>query len=116
MCHTIVKELEDIKAEDIIVIPLSEKSDFADYMIVASGRSQRQINAAAERIRKLIKKKTGVIPALEGQSRCDWVLIDAIEIVVHIFQPQVREFYNLEKMWSANLALDMENEGAETIL
>ncbi len=116
MCSTIVRELEDIKAEDIIVISLSEKSDFADFMIVASGRSQRQVNAASERIRKLIKKETGEIPALEGQPRCDWVLIDANEIVIHIFQPQVRKFYNLEKMWSANLALDPENEGAETIL
>ena len=116
MCGVIVQELEDIKAEDIIVISLSKKSDFTDYMIIASGRSQRQINAAAERIRKLIKKKTGKIPALEGQPRCDWILIDAIEIVVHIFHPEVRKFYNLEKMWSANLPLDVENEGAETIL
>ena len=112
----IINILDSNKALDIVTIDLEGKSSMADYMIVASGRSPRQVNAAAERVRRLIKKENGLIPSLEGQPRCDWVLIDANEIVVHIFQPEVRKFYNLEKMWSANLILESENEGTETIL
>jgi len=106
MRRAVIQELEDVKAEDIVTIGLSGKSDIADYMIVATGRSQRQVGAAAERVRKAAKELTSRPVALEGAPACDWVLIDTGDVVVHIFRPEVREFYNLEKMWSAQLPLD----------
>ena len=115
MRRAVLTELEDIKAEDIVVIGLTGKSDIADYMIVASGRSQRQIGAASERVRKAAKALSGRAPAIEGLPACDWVLIDTGDVIVHIFRPEVREFYNLEKMWSADLpfnSADGESEGA----
>ena len=106
MRRVVIRELEDVKAEDIVTIGLSGKSDIADYMIVASGRSQRQVGAAAERVRKAAKALSGHPVALEGMPACDWVLIDSGDVIVHIFLPEVREFYNLEKMWTAELPLD----------
>lgn len=106
MRHAVIQELEDVKAEDIVTIDLNGKSDIADYMIVASGRSQRQVGAAAERVRKAAKALTSHPVALEGAPACDWVLIDTGDVVVHIFRPEVREFYNLEKMWLAQLPPD----------
>ena len=106
MRHAVVKELEDVKAENIVTIGLSGKSDIADYMIVASGRSQRQVGAAAERVRKTAKALSGGAVAVEGLPACDWVLIDTGDVIVHIFRPEVREFYNLEKMWLAELPPD----------
>ena len=99
MCHTIVKELEDIKAEDIIVIPLSEKSDFADFIISGSGTSNRHIINMAKNIRVKIKKNFNFNPPIEGMNQSEWVLIDASSVVVNIFKPEIREFYNLEKIW-----------------
>ena len=99
MRRAVLTELEDIKAKDIVVIGLTGKSDIADYMIVASGRSQRQIGAAAERVRKAAKALSGRAVAVEGLPACDWVLIDTGDVIVHVFRPEVREFYQLEKMW-----------------
>ena len=113
MRRAVIRELEDVKAEDIVVIGLSGKSDIADYMIVASGRSQRQVGAAAERVRKTVKALSGRAPAIEGLPACNWVLIDTGDIIVHIFRPEVREFYNLEKMWSLELPLDSANGASE---
>jgi len=95
--------LEDDKADDIVVIELAEKSSIADYMIIASGRSQRQLGAMAQHLREKLKAAGVHGVAAEGLERCDWVLIDSGDVIVHLFRPEVREFYNLEKMWGANL-------------
>ena len=120
MRRVVIQELEDVKAEDIVTIGLSGKSDIADYMIVASGRSQRQVGAAAEHVRKAAKALSGRPIALEGMPACDWVLIDTGDVIVHIFRPEVREFYNLEKMWSAELPLgpmdDASDDAGESAL
>ena len=111
--QAIIKELQDVKAEDIVVISLTGKSDIADYMIIATGRSQRQVGAAAERVRKAVKRLSGQAPHIEGLPTGDWVLMDSGDVIVHIFRPEVREFYNLEKMWSADLTLDGEENASE---
>ena len=95
----IEKSLDDDKAEDIVVIDLHGKSSFADYMVVASGRSARQVGAMAEHLEVKLKQQ-GVGPVgVEGAQAGDWVLIDGGDVVVHLFRPEVRRFYNLEKMW-----------------
>ncbi len=91
--------LEDDQAEEIVVIDLAGKSDIADYMIIAGGRSNRHVAAMAEHvIEKLKAAGMHSVPA-EGLPRCDWVLIDAGDVIVHLFRPEIRAFYNLEKMW-----------------
>ena len=116
MRRAVIKQLEDIKAEDIVVIALAGKSDIADYMIVASGRSQRQVGAAAQRVREATKALSGQAPGVEGLPVCDWVLIDTGDVIVHIFRPEVREFYNLEKMWMADLTLEAADVASESAL
>ena len=94
--------LDDDKAEDIIVIDLKGKTSFADTMIIASGRSQRHVGAMADHLMQKVKQ-AGFPPAhAEGQGTCDWVLIDAGDVVIHLFRPEVRSFYNLEKMWGSH--------------
>jgi len=95
--------LEDDKAEGIVVIDLSKKSTIADYMIVASGRSSRQVSAMADHLHQKLKASGVGQVRIEGQATCDWVLIDAGDVIVHLFRPEVREFYNLEKMWGLDL-------------
>ena len=95
----ILTSLEDDKAEDVVTIDLSGKSEMADHMIVASGRSSRQVGAIAEKLVDRIKAATGTVPRTEGKDTGDWVLIDCGDAVVHVFRPEVREFYQLEKMW-----------------
>jgi len=95
--------LADGKAEDVIVIDLAGKSTIADCMVVASANSQRQITALAERLIRALKTAGRGTPGVEGLSRGDWVLIDAGDVVVHLFRPEVRTFYNLEKMWAVAL-------------
>ena len=95
--------LEDDKAEDIVVIDLSGKTSYADYMVIASGRSQRQVGAMAEHLREKLKHAGVRAPSVEGAERCDWVLIDGGDLIVHLFRPEVRAFYNLEKMWGMDL-------------
>jgi ribosome-associated protein len=98
------KVLDDGKAEDVVVIDLHGKSSIADYMVIASGRSQRQVTALADHLLEALKNNGyGRAPA-EGLAHGDWVLIDAGDVIVHIFRPEVRSFYNLEKMWGASLA------------
>ncbi len=116
MRRAVIKELEDVKAEGIVVIGLTGKSDIADYMIVASGRSQRQVGAAADRVLRKVKAMTGRAPAVEGLPACDWVLIDSGDVIVHVFRPEVREFYNLEKMWSADLPTERADGASEGAL
>jgi ribosome-associated protein len=94
--------LEDDKAEDTVVIDLRNKSSIADFMVVSTGRSQRQVGAMAEHLREKLKKEVGRV-SVEGATRCDWVLIDGGDVIVHLFRPEVRAFYNLEKMWGAEL-------------
>ena len=96
--------LEDAKAEDVIQIELAGKSSVADYMVIASGRSDRHVGAIADQLSKRLKEIKYSTVRVEGQSANDWVLIDVGDIVVHIFRPEVREFYNLEKMWTTEHA------------
>ena len=93
-----LKALDADKAEDIIAIDLSNKSPMADYMVIASGRSNRHVAAIAEHLSEELKKH-GLYGRPEGLPQGDWVLIDAMDIIVHVFRPEVRAFYNLEKMW-----------------
>ena len=94
--------LDDDKAIDCAVIDLAGKSSIADYMVVVSGTSQRHIAAMAEHLASRLKAE-GYPSRAEGLPQCDWVLIDAGDIIVHVFRPEVRSFYNLEKMWSVDL-------------
>lgn len=95
--------LDDDKAEDIVVIDLAGKSSIADHMVIANGRSQRQVGAIADHLSRRLKEAGFGTPKVEGMPACDWVLVDAGDVVVHLFRPEVRGFYNLEKMWSAEL-------------
>jgi ribosome-associated protein len=93
--------LDEAKAEEIVSIDLNGKSSLGDYMVIATGRSDRHVGAIAEQLRKHLKDKGLGNVRVEGLETCDWVLIDAVDILVHVFRAEVREFYNLEKMWSA---------------
>ena len=96
----ILRNLDDNKAEDAASIDLRGKTTFADHMVVASGRSQRHVGAIAEHLVVALKKHGLRNIRVEGVPHCDWVLIDAGDVIVHVFRPEVREFYNLEKMWA----------------
>jgi ribosome-associated protein len=99
----VLGQLEDDKALDIVSIPLAGKSALADCMIIASGRSSRQVAAMAEHLRDKLGMAFRKAVRIEGLPQADWVLIDAGDIIVHLFRPEVRSFYNLEKMWSVEL-------------
>ena len=105
----VLRSLDDDKAVDVVSIPLSGKSNIADYMVIASGRSTRQVAAMAEKLSERIKRDLGRGVRVEGLPVADWVLIDADDVIVHLFRPEVRSFYNLERMW----AFEGESEGAE---
>ena len=99
--HTLIlKCLEDGQAEDVVSIPLAGKSAIADHMVIASGRSSRQVASMATKLADKIKQQFGKIARVEGLPTADWVLIDADDVIVHLFRPEVRSFYNLERMWS----------------
>jgi len=93
--------LDDAKSEDVVAINIREKSSIADYMVVASGRSNRHVGAIADQVSRAIRESGEPKPRVEGLNSMDWVLVDAGDVIVHIFRPEVREFYNIEKMWSA---------------
>jgi ribosome-associated protein len=98
---TVLTSLDDAKAEGTVTIDIQNKSALGDFMVVASGRSHRHVGAIADRLVGDMKK-AGLGPLrVEGLPHCDWVLIDAGDIIVHLFRPEVREFYNIEKMWAA---------------
>jgi ribosome-associated protein len=99
MLDLVLNSLQDDKAEDIVTIELQGKSQIADYMVVATGRSTRQVSAIAEKLSDRLKQNMGVIARMEGKAAGDWVLLDAGDIIIHVFRPEVREFYQLEKMW-----------------
>ena len=92
--------LDDGKAEDVIVIDLEGKSSIASYMVVASGNSNRHVASLAENLQMKLKEN-GCFSISEGLEKADWVLVDAYDVIIHIFRPEVRDFYSLEKMWSA---------------
>jgi ribosome-associated protein len=95
----VLSSLDDDKAEDVVPIDLRGRSSVADWMVVASGRSSRQVTAIAEKLAERLKQEAGLSVKVEGKATGDWVLIDAGDVVVHVFRPEVREFYQLEKMW-----------------
>ena len=99
MLALVLASLDDDKAEEVVSIPLKGKSAMADHMVVASGRSSRQVSAMAEKLIDRIKAASGKSARVEGRETGDWVLIDAGDVIVHLFRPEVREFYQLEKMW-----------------
>lgn len=95
----ILDQLDEDQALDVVSIPLEGKSSIADYMVIASGRSTRQVAAIASKLAERLKKEGYGSPRIEGLPAADWVLIDAGDVVVHLFRPEVRSFYNLERMW-----------------
>ena len=96
----VTSSLDSDKAEDVLSIPLGGKSSVADYMVIASGTSSRQVAAMAEHLEFRLKQAGVEILGLEGMRQADWVLIDANDVIVHLFRPEVREFYGLERMWA----------------
>jgi ribosome-associated protein len=104
--------LDDAKAENIILIDIKAKSSLGDYMIVATGRSDRHVGAIADQLRDKLREAGYGRIRLEGQPQCDWVLVDAGDVIVHVLRPEVREFYNLEKMWLADRPSDVSAHSA----
>ncbi len=98
----VIATLEDAKAEKIVTIDLKGKSSIGDYMVIASGRTDRHVGAIAEQVQRKLKEEGHGAARIEGEQQCDWVVIDTGSIIVHVFRPEVREFYNLEKMWLAD--------------
>jgi ribosome-associated protein len=102
--NIILSRLDDMKAEETVTIDLRGKSAFSDYMIVTTGRANRHVGAIAENVTKALKE-TGIKGIhVEGLPNCDWVLIDSGDVIVHVFRPEVREFYNLERLWTQSPA------------
>jgi ribosome-associated protein len=116
--EALVKDIEVVldsgKAEDIVVINLAGKADFADYMVVASGTSQRHVSALSEHVEKFMSEHHQPILSVEGKPGCDWVLVDCGDVIVHLFRPEMRGAYNLEKMWSVP-AMDAASSGFSSI-
>ncbi len=102
----VLSSLDDSKAEDVVTIDLRGRSPLADYMVIASGGSQRHVSALADHLLYAMKDCNKGQTRVEGLSECDWVLIDLGDIIVHLFRPETREFYNLEKMWNTSDAGD----------
>lgn len=96
----VLASVDDDKAEEVVTIDLRGRSEMADYMVVCSGRSTRQVVSISEKLADRMKEQFGMLCRMEGRDAGDWVLIDAIDVIVHVFRPEVREFYQLEKMWS----------------
>ena len=101
LLQVIRTSLDDDKAEDVVEIDLRGKSEMADHMVIASGRSSRQVAAISDKLVERVKEATGRSAKVEGKDAADWVLIDAGDVIVHVFRPEVRDFYQLEKMWMA---------------
>lgn len=99
MLGRVLASLDDDKAEDVVAIDLRGRSTLADHMVIASGRSSRHVASIADKLAERLKLATGHAARIEGKDTGDWVLIDANDVIVHVFRPEVREFYQLEKMW-----------------
>jgi ribosome-associated protein len=97
---TILSRLDDMKAEETVTIDLRGKSAYSDYMVISTGRSNRHVGSIAENVAKGLKEAGIKNIHIEGLPNCDWVLIDSGDVIVHVFRPEVREFYNLERMWT----------------
>jgi ribosome-associated protein len=104
----VLKALDDAKAENTVAIDIGGKSSLADHMVVTSGRSNRHVGAVADQLLKTLHDNGMGKPRIEGLPHADWVLVDAGDVIVHIFRPEVREFYNLEKMWQADFTGDAQ--------
>lgn len=109
----VLQSLDDDKGLDITHIPLAGKSSIADYMIIASGSSGRQIAAMCDHVEEKLKKAGAEIFGREGKNQGDWIVIDALDVVIHLFRPEVRDFYSLEKMWSQDAADEVMTIGAD---
>ena len=105
----VLSSLDDDQAVDVVTIPLSGKSNIADHMVIASGRSTRQVASMAQKLSERIKQELGRSVRIEGLPVADWVLIDANDVIVHLFRPEVRSFYNLERMWAFGDAPEAPN-------
>lgn len=112
MLDLVETTLEDDKADQVVVIELAGKTEIADYLVIASGTSQRHVGAMTDHLHRRMKGLGVKSVAVEGDQQCDWVLIDAGDIIVHLFRPEVRAFYSLEKMWEADLLESEETSGA----
>jgi len=106
LLKVVLDMLDAAKAEDVAVIDLRGKTSIGDQMVIASGRSQRHVGAVADHLVKKLKDEGFGRARVEGMPQCDWVLIDTGDVIVHLFRPEVREFYNLEKMWSADRPIE----------
>lgn len=104
MIEVVLDVLDDAKAEQTIAIDITGKSSLADHMVVTSGRSHRHVGAVADQLVTALRDNGFGKPRIEGLPHCDWVLVDGGDVIVHIFRPEVREFYNIEKMWQAEFA------------
>ncbi len=100
LLKTVIACLEDAKAEDVVTLDLDGKAAIADQMVVASGRSNRHVSAITDQLEQALKAAGFRKLRVEGLPHCDWVLVDAGDVIVHVFRPEVRSFYNLEKLWS----------------
>jgi ribosome-associated protein len=96
----VLQSLDDDQAVEVVTIPLTGKSSIADHMVIASGRSTRQVASMAQKLTERIKRELGRNVRIEGLPIADWVLIDADDVIIHLFRPEVRSFYNLERMWA----------------
>ncbi|MGF1625219.1 MAG: ribosome silencing factor [Alphaproteobacteria bacterium] len=103
MLRAVIRSLEDDKAVDVVTIDLNGKSTIADHMVIASGRSHRQVSAMADHLIGTLKDLGLGRVGVEGQAQADWVLVDAGDVIVHLFRPEIRSFYNLEKMWGMDM-------------
>jgi ribosome-associated protein len=106
LLNVVLDTLDAAKAEKVVCIDLKGKTSIGDHMVLASGRSQRHVGAVADHVIRKLKDEGFGRARVEGQPQCDWVLIDAGDVIVHVFRPEVREFYNLEKMWSADRPME----------
>ncbi len=106
----VINSLDSGKAEDIVTIPLTDQSALADYMVIASGTSSRHVNALGSKLKEMLHTRGIKDIHTEGISQSDWVVIDAGDIIVHLFRPEVRDFYSIEKMWVANPTFDVVSD------
>ena len=106
MIDVVLQSLDDAKAEQTVAIDIAGKSSLADHMVVTTGRSNRHVAAVADQVVKALRESGFTKPRIEGLPHADWVLVDGGDVIVHIFRPEVREFYNIEKMWQADFAAD----------
>ena len=106
MIDLVLKSLDDAKAEQTVSIDITGKSSLTDHMVVTSGRSNRHVSAVADQLVTALRDAGFGKPRIEGLPHADWVLVDGGDVIVHIFRPEVREFYNIEKMWQADFAAD----------